>query len=157
MEQRAAIYARVNTSEKVEGMDSLAGQIESGRSVAQEKGFKVVGIYQDKESGMKPLINRPGGSRLSLAIDSLQIDVVIVSGVDRLSRDVVNLVTTLLDWSQRGVEIYSLETELIDIELAPKPKDPSNERPRSRYSYLASLIDAFEATRKERVRRKRPS
>jgi len=109
MTQRAAIYVRVNKSNQVEGRDSLSRQIESCTTFALESGFDVVGIYQDAISGRVPVLDRPQGLELYLAIQARLINAVIVYRFDRLSRDVVDFLTTVRDWSQEGVEIYGLD------------------------------------------------
>ena len=122
MTQRAAIYVRVNKSNQVESRSSLSRQIESCTTVALESGFNVVGIYQDAISGRVPMVDRPAGLELYLAIEARLIDVVIIYRMDRLSRDVFDFLTTVRDWSQAGIEIYALEIGQITNEWAANVK-----------------------------------
>ena len=117
MIQRAAIYARVDTSTQVDRRFSLPSQIESCKKFAEQKGFTVVGIYQDEISGTKPIASRPGGRRLFRAINSGQIDAVVVYRVDRLSRDSMDFLKTFRDWLRANIEIYALNMGQVKGEL----------------------------------------
>ena len=117
MTKRAAIYARVNTVEQIEGKYSLQGQIESCKQFAAANGFNVVDIFQDEISGKTRFIDRPAGLKLYLAIEVGLIDVVIVDRVGRLSRDVLDYVATVQIWSQYGVEIYVLDVGRVTTEF----------------------------------------
>jgi site-specific DNA recombinase len=46
-----------------------------------------------------------------------EVDAVIVYQVDRLSRDIVNLLATVQTWLRAGVEVYSLDVGKIESEL----------------------------------------
>jgi site-specific DNA recombinase len=132
MNRSAAIYARVSTDDQAEKGYSLPSQIEACRKFALQKGFDVAGVYQDDISGAKPITTRPYGSELQRAIDMRQINTVIVYCVDRLSRDIVDLLTTVRDWLRTGVEIYCLDVGQIiselDIVLVIKGWQGSDER-----------------------------
>ena len=67
-----------------------------------------------------------------MAIDLRQVKAIIVYQVDRLSRDIVDLLTTVRDWLQTGLEIYALDvgqiTSELDIVLVIKGWQGSDER-----------------------------
>src|SRR5688572_30685550 len=109
MNKQAAIYARVSTDDQAERGYSLPSQIEACERFANQKGFDVAAVYQDDISGAKPIARRPDGQQLQMAIDSRQINTVIVYCVDRLSRDIVDLLSAIRDWLRSGVEIYALD------------------------------------------------
>jgi site-specific DNA recombinase len=136
MNKQAAIYARVSTDDQAERGYSLPSQIEACQKFASQKGFDVAGVYQDDISGAKPISIRPYGDELQKAIDSGHIKTVIVYCVDRLSRDIVDLLTTVRDWLRAGVEIYALDigqvTSELDIVLVIKGWQGSDERQKIR-------------------------
>jgi site-specific DNA recombinase len=117
MARQAAIYARVSTDDQAERGYSLPSQVEACERFANQKGFDVGAVYQDDISGAKPIANRPDGQHLQMAIDSGQINTVIVYCVDRLSRDIVDLLSTIRDWLRSGVEIYVLDIGQVISEL----------------------------------------
>jgi len=132
MTKQAAIYARVSTDDQAEHGYSLPSQIEACRKFASQKGFDVAAVYQDDISGAKPISARPEGLELQKAIESGQIRAVIVYCVDRLSRDIVDLLTTVRDWLRAGVEIHALDmgqvASELDIVLVIKGWQGSDER-----------------------------
>src|SRR5687767_6968320 len=136
MTKHAAIYARVSTDDQAERGYSLPSQIEACQQFAWQRGFDVVAIYQDDISGAKPITNRPEGGELQNAIDVRQVNTVIIYQVDRLSRDIVDLLATVRDWLRAGVEIYCLDigqvTNELDIVLVIKGWQGSDERQKIR-------------------------
>lgn len=136
MNKQAAIYARVSTDDQAERGYSLPSQIEACKRFADQKGFELVAVYQDDISGAKPIPSRPEAGQLQGAIDSGQINLVIVYCVDRLSRDIVDLLTTVREWLRAGVEIYTLDmgqvTSELDIVLVIKGWQGGDERQKIR-------------------------
>jgi len=136
MTKQAAIYARVSTDDQAERGYSLPSQIEACQKFASQKGFDVAAVYQDDISGAKPITSRPEGGQLQRVIESRQVKTVIVYCIDRLSRNIVDLLTTVRDWLQAGVEIYSLDVGQVtsenDIVLIIKGWQGSDERQKIR-------------------------
>src|SRR5215207_22742 len=132
MNKQAAIYARVSTDDQAERGYSLPSQVEGCQKFALQKGFDVVTVYQDDISGAKSIVSRPEGGELIQAIDSRQVKTVIIYQVDRLSRDIVDLLATVREWLRAGVEIYALDvgqvTSELDIVLVIKGWQGSDER-----------------------------
>lgn len=136
MTKQAAIYARVSTDDQAERGYSIPSQIEACKKFADQKGCNIAGVYPDDISGTVPVSDRPEGSGLQQAIETRFINCVIVYQVDRLSRDIVDLLTTVRDWLRLGVEIYSLDvgqiTSELDIVLVIKGWQGSDERQKIR-------------------------
>jgi len=136
MKRRAAIYSRVSTDDQAERGYSLPSQIEACQNFADQKGFEIVSVYQDDISGAKPITARPDGYEMQGAIEAGQIQAVIMYQVDRLSRDIVDLLATVRGWLRAGVEIYSLDvgqiTSELDIVLVIKGWQGGDERQKIR-------------------------
>src|SRR5829696_7495359 len=105
MKKQAAIYARVSTDDQAERGYSLPSQVEACQKFAWQKGFDVSALYEDDVSGAKPITSRPEGRQLHSSIAEGRINTIIVYQVDRLSRDIVDLLATVRDWLRAGVEI----------------------------------------------------
>jgi DNA invertase Pin-like site-specific DNA recombinase len=86
----------------------ISNQIEHCQKFAVQKGFTIAGIYQDETSGTTPMAARPRGWELQQAIKQGEVEAVIVARVDRLSRDISDLIATIQDCLHAGVEIYAL-------------------------------------------------
>jgi site-specific DNA recombinase len=136
MNKQAAIYVRVSTDDQAEHGYSLPSQIENCQKFASQKDFDVAIIYQDDISGTMPVASRPEGRQLQKAIEARQINIVIVYQVDRLSRDIVDLLATVRDWLRTGVDVYALDigkiTSELDIVLVIKGWQGGDERQKIR-------------------------
>ena len=85
---RAVIYARFSSEKQSE--TSLDDQERICRARAAREGFEVTEIFGDQGvSGSTPLQSRPGGRALIAAMFAKRFDVLIVEGLDRVSRDQV--------------------------------------------------------------------
>lgn len=117
MSKQTAIYVRVSTDEQADKGYSLPSQIEACRKFAEQKGLDIVALYQDDISGTRSISSRPDGGQLQREIESGHIKAVIVYQIDRLSRDIVDLLTSVRDWLRFGVEIYALDVGQVTSEL----------------------------------------
>ena len=85
---RAAIYARYSTDRQRES--SIADQVRLCRARADLEGWAVVAEHGDQGiSGSTPVAGRPAGQRLLADILAARFDVLLLEGLDRLSRDLV--------------------------------------------------------------------
>ena len=79
-EVRAVIYARVSPSQK----SDLEGQVQYLRQYCSSRGYKVVDVLSDVASGL--WADREGLLRLLDYVTNRQVDVVVVTYKDRLTR-----------------------------------------------------------------------
>lgn len=117
MTKRAAIYARVSTDDQAERGYSLPSQVEACKLFAVRLGYTVTVEISEDYSGAAPIAERPQAARLDEIVRRREIDAVIVYQVDRLSRDIVNLLATVQTWLRAGIEVYSLDVGKIESEL----------------------------------------
>ncbi len=110
MTKRAAIYARVSTSNG----QTPANQIGRLREVAEKAGWEVVEEFVDRGiSGAKGRDKRPAFDRLCMAATRREIDVVMAWSVDRLGRSLQDLVAFLSELQASKVDLY-LDRQGID-------------------------------------------
>ncbi len=110
MTKRAAIYARVSTSNG----QTPQNQLMRLREVAAKAGWEVVEEFVDRGiSGAKGRDKRPAFDRLCTAATRREIDVVMAWSVDRLGRSLQDLVAFLGDLQGSGVDLY-LDRQGID-------------------------------------------
>jgi len=117
MTKRAVVYARVSTDDQADKGYSLPSQLDACRSYAEQLGYEVVAEFRDDHSGATPVSERPQGRHMNDLIRSRQVDAVIVHQVDRLSRDIVDLLTSVRNWLQVGTEVHALDVGQIESEL----------------------------------------
>jgi len=77
----------------------------------------VVAEFRDDHSGAIPVVERPQGKQLAEMIKFREVDAVVVHQVDRLSRDIVDLLATVRNWLRVGAEVYALDVGKIESEL----------------------------------------
>lgn len=133
---RTAIYARVSTTDQADKGYSLPSQIEACQDYVERLGYSVAVELREDCSGAIPVAERPQGQSLTKMVMQREIDVVVVHQVDRLSRDIVDLLQTVRTWIRAGVEIHAgdvgkIENEL-DIVLVIKGWQGSDERKKIR-------------------------
>jgi len=99
---RAALYARVSTVDK--GQDPEV-QLMQLRDLVARKGWTIQDEYVDHTSGTKEI--RPALSELMDAVAAGKVDVVMVYRFDRWGRSVQQLLHSLDQFRQLGVEFVS--------------------------------------------------
>ncbi|HOU16119.1 MAG TPA: recombinase family protein [Anaerolineae bacterium] len=137
MIKRAIVYARVSTDDQADRGYSLSAQVEAGRKYADVHGFTVTSeLIDDGVAGALAFSERPAGATAWTMLRQHQADVLIVQNVDRLSRDVVNLLVTIRELLRAGVEVHCLDlgrvTSEYDIMLVIRGWQGSDEREKIR-------------------------
>lgn len=108
MGQRAAIYARVSTSDQ-----SCDRQVTELTAFAERGGYDVVGIFRETASGASA--NRNARNRLIDLAQARQIDAVLVTELSRWGRSTQDLLDTLnrlADWKVSVVAMSGMAFEL---------------------------------------------
>jgi DNA invertase Pin-like site-specific DNA recombinase len=102
MTKRAVIYARVNTEQQM-NEHSLPIQIDLGQRYAKEQGYEVGHVFQEWCSGID--LNRPVLNKLYEILEKEGFEILIVQDVNRLSRDVNQLIIIYSELARYDVEI----------------------------------------------------
>jgi site-specific DNA recombinase len=101
---RTIIYARYSSDRQRE--TSIADQVRVCRSRASAEQWSVVGFHSDEEvSGSTPVAARPGGAEVLLDAAERRFDLLLLEGLDRLSRDLVEQETVVRRLEHRGIRI----------------------------------------------------
>lgn len=104
--ERAAVYARVSTAEQVEGT-SLHSQVAQAEVYVASKGWSLAGRFVDEGvSGAKA--RRPALDSLMTKIKAGEVDVVVVTKLDRIGRSMRHLAALLGDLDDLGVRLVSV-------------------------------------------------
>lgn len=107
MSKRAAIYARVSTDDQADRGYSLPVQLEACRAYVERLGYTVTEEIREDYSGATPITERPQGAVLADLVKRRAVDAVIVYRVDRLSRDLIDLLVTVRAWLGAGIELHA--------------------------------------------------
>ncbi len=116
MTQKAGIYVRVSTEEQAKEGISLDAQIDRCRAFCIARGWKVHKIYTDAGYSAGTL-NRPALCSLLEDVQRKEINILLVYKIDRFSRKLKDLISSLEDLKRQGVNFTSV-TEQIDTTTA---------------------------------------
>lgn len=106
---RAAGYTRVSTNGQVEHGSSLAGQREEVAQFCEEHSLNLLNIYEEAGvSGGNGIEDRIALPDLLLDLAPTEIEAVVVTRLDRLSRDLAVQETIFADLMARGVALESI-------------------------------------------------
>lgn len=106
---RAGIYCRVSSTDQIEGT-SLESQKEQLEAYVRMKGFELVETFVDRGvSGGIPLAERPEGSKLTAMIENKEIQVVVITKLDRGFRSTVDCLQTVQSWEKRGLSLHIVD------------------------------------------------
>ncbi|AXI52929.1 MULTISPECIES: recombinase family protein [Roseobacteraceae] len=108
MGQRAAIYARVSTSDQ-----SCERQVAELTAFAERGGYDVIGVFKETASGASA--NRAARSRVLDLAQTRQIDAILVSELSRWGRSTQDLLDTLnrlAGWKVSVVAMNGMTFEL---------------------------------------------
>src|SRR5258708_1137164 len=103
--KRVAVYLRVSTQDQ-----STALQQQEIESYLIARGWTQTSYYEDKLTGTHG--NRPQLKNLMSDVRQRQVDLVICWKLDRLFRSLKDLISTLQEFSELGVEFISLKDNI---------------------------------------------
>lgn len=107
MTTTAAIYARFSTDRQ--DRTSIDDQQRACRAWSDARGMVVVATYADQAvSGSIPVTDRPGGAAMHADALAGRYDVLVIEGLDRLSRDQVDTEQVVRRLEHRGVRIVGV-------------------------------------------------
>jgi putative DNA-invertase from lambdoid prophage Rac len=109
---KAVIYARVSTHDQ----KTLSMQMEKCSEYALARGWDVVQEIKEVGSGAT---QRPQRTDLLKLCRKRQVDIVIVWKLDRWGRSVADIVSTLQELQELGVQFVSI-TEALDLVVSQK-------------------------------------
>src|ERR1051326_5635287 len=104
--KRAAIYLRCSTAEQ-----SVSVQERELRMLAGRRGWKIFKVYKD-EAISGATSSRPALNEMIADCHQRKFDVLLLQRLDRLGRNLRNLVTLLDDLRAMGVDFVSLNEAL---------------------------------------------
>jgi len=108
--KRAVGYVRVSTREQAQEGVSLDAQTERIAAFCQAKGWELVAVYRDEGKSGKNL-DRPGIQEMIHDLQAVQVGVVVVLKLDRLTRSVRDL-GTLIEDIFAGVSLVAVDGSL---------------------------------------------
>jgi DNA invertase Pin-like site-specific DNA recombinase len=135
--KRAVIYARVSTSSQTE-----ENQVLQLRDAAKRFGWTIVTELRDHGiSGSKSELDRPGFQQLWNLVRQRRVDVVMVWGIDRLSRSLTDLLRFVTEIQSCGCDLFSLSQNI----------DTTTPSGKLCFSVFGALAEYENGLRRERI------
>lgn len=104
MTHRTTLYARYSTDKQRE--TSIDDQLRAARARAEAEGWQIVATHADEGiSGTTPLSLRPGGKAMLADALAQRFDILVVEGLDRISREIGEAETIVKRLEHRGIRI----------------------------------------------------
>lgn len=116
MSKKAVLYARVSTDDQADKGYSLPSQLEFCRKCAEGLGFEVIAEMREDYSGATPIAERTEGKKLLDLFKRHEADALIAYRVDRLSRDIVDLLVNVQRWLHSNIEIHFCDIGRVENE-----------------------------------------
>jgi site-specific DNA recombinase len=107
---KAVGYTRVSTDKQADHGVSLEAQVEKIRAMAVVQGAELLEVITDAESAKS--LDRPGMARLLAMVDRGEVQTVIITKLDRITRSVVDLGTLLERLKKHDVSLVSMAESL---------------------------------------------
>ncbi|MCH8339289.1 MAG: recombinase family protein [Chloroflexi bacterium] len=152
MSNRCVIYTRVSSKgQAAGGKTSLADQERSCRILADERGWQVLEVVQDKLTGTNA--DRPGLTRVRKLVETGEVNHVVVWDTGRFMRDLNLAQLVQAELKIAGAEIHFLEQPRTGNDLADAIMRTINyatdqmENDKRRVRTLPKRLDALRAGR----------
>ncbi|MBI3781326.1 MAG: recombinase family protein [candidate division NC10 bacterium] len=108
---RAALYIRVSTDQQVEHGDSLQVQQERLEAYARSKGWAIHQLYADRGVSARDT-NRPAFQQLLSDLKTKNIDVILVTKLDRVFRNTRDFLETTDFFETKGTRFVCLDGDI---------------------------------------------
>jgi site-specific DNA recombinase len=108
----AAIYVRVSTEDQAKHGISLQAQEEALKNYCSALGYEIFRIYKDEGKSGKDLKHRPEMSQMLLDAEAHKFQAIFIYKLDRFSRSLMDLVTTIEKLKEWNIDFVSLQDKI---------------------------------------------
>lgn len=109
---KAAIYIRVSTAEQAKEGFSLTAQEQTLTNYAQTLGYHIYRIYKDEGKSAKDIKHRPALNQLLKDAEDKKFQAIFVYKLDRFSRSLKDLILTIENLKEQGIDFISLQDKI---------------------------------------------
>jgi DNA invertase Pin-like site-specific DNA recombinase len=105
---KGVAYIRVSTKEQDEEVQKKAIE-----NFVSQKGIEILKWYVDKISGAQLFKHRPSAQELLNEIDMLKPECLVLWSLDRLGRDMLDTMTTVLELENKEIKVITVKEEFL--------------------------------------------
>jgi len=107
-----AIYVRVSTQDQAKHGISLQAQEEALKNYAKSQGYEIFRIYKDEGKSGKDLKHRPEMVQMLKDAELRKFQAIFIYKLDRFSRSLMDLITTIEQLKEWGIDFVSLQDKI---------------------------------------------
>ncbi len=108
----AGIYVRVSTEDQAKHGISLQAQEEALKNYSKALGYEIYKIYKEEGKSAKDITHRPEMSQLLKDAEAKKFSAIFIYKLDRFSRSLMDLITTIEKLKVWGVDFVSLQDKI---------------------------------------------
>jgi site-specific DNA recombinase len=108
----AALYIRVSTEDQAKFGISLAAQEEALKNYSKALGYEIFKIYRDEGKSGKDMEHRPEMQQMLADAELRKFQAIFIYKLDRFSRSLMDLVTTIEKLKDWGIDFVSLQDKI---------------------------------------------
>jgi site-specific DNA recombinase len=108
----AALYVRVSTEDQAKHGISLQAQEDSLVNYSKALGYDIFKIYRDEGISAKDLKHRPAMQQMLADAESKKIQAIFIYKLDRFSRSLMDLITTIDKLKEWGIDFVSMQDKI---------------------------------------------
>ncbi len=108
----AAIYIRVSTEDQAKHGTSLAAQEAALINYSNALGYETFKIYRDEGKSGKDLTHRPEMQQMLRDAEVKKFSAIFIYKLDRFSRSLMDLVTTIDQLKEWGIDFVSMQDKI---------------------------------------------
>jgi len=110
--KKCAVYVRVSTQDQVKHGISLQAQEEALKNYAKSQGYEIFKIYKDEGKSGKDLKHRPEMMQMLKDAELRKFKAIFIYKLDRFSRSLMDLITTIEQLKEWGIDFISLQDKI---------------------------------------------
>ena len=118
---KAVIYSRVSSSGYQSNRQDTTRQVEDLKAYATYAGMQVVMVYEEHVSGAKKNTDRPVLVEAVNYCKREQVDILLVSELSRVGRNAFEVLATVKDLIDNGINLYMQKEQLTLLDKEGKP------------------------------------
>jgi site-specific DNA recombinase len=108
----AALYIRVSTEDQAKFGISLSAQEEALKNYSRALGYDIFKIYKDEGKSGKDMEHRPEMQNMLADAEVRKFQAIFIYKLDRFSRSLMDLVTTIEKLKDWGIDFVSLQDKI---------------------------------------------
>jgi len=110
--KKCAVYVRVSTQDQAKHGISLRAQEEALKNYAKAQDYEIFKVYKDEGKSGKDIVHRPAMQEMLRDSELRKFQAIFIYKLDRFSRSLMDLITTIEQLKDWGIDFVSLQDKI---------------------------------------------